>query len=199
MPIGPGLGRVEQRRRAAHRTSVNEVCRKLRDDADSLTNIFVGPRVGYRMAMAETGGAGPSKGPRGGGLLSQNCPDRVVGSRVFGDIACTSSDEVENLDVSFAEGGVSDSRAKFVESAGYPGANRRELCRRAGTSAPPRSEWLLPYAAADPPGMQHRSRWPRRHPWSTWLHSCRRAPRIACQDGQISARQVLDEVAQMLA
>ncbi len=45
------------------RTIVNEVRRKLRDYADGLTNIFIEPRVGYRVAMAETGGAGPSKGP----------------------------------------------------------------------------------------------------------------------------------------
>ena len=73
----------------------------------------------------------------------------------------TSSDEVEDRDVPFAERRVSDLRAEFVGLASQPGANRRELCQRFGISAPTGYKWLRRYAVEGPAGLRDRSR--RRH------------------------------------
>ena len=60
-----------------------------------------------------------------------------------------------------------DVREEFVRLALSPGANRRELCRRFGVSAPTASTWLRRYRAAGRDGLGDRSRRPRRSPART--------------------------------
>ena len=79
----------------------------------------------------------------------------------------TSSDEVEDRDVPFAERQVSDLRAEFVALASQPGANRRALCQRFGISAPTGYKWLRRYAAEGPAGLRDRSRRPHHSPAQT--------------------------------
>ena len=79
----------------------------------------------------------------------------------------TSSDEVEDRNVPFAERRVSDLRAEFVALASQPGANRRELCQRFEISAPTGYKWLQRYAAEGPAGLRDRSRRPHHSPAQT--------------------------------
>ena len=86
---------------------------------------------------------------------------------MFGDMVYTSSDDVEDRDVPFAERRVSDLRGEFVGLATQPGANRRELCQRFEISPPTGYKWLRRYAAEGTAGLQDRSRRPRHSPTRT--------------------------------
>lgn len=56
-----------------------------------------------------------------------------------------------------------DERREFVRLAGLEGANRRELCRRFGISAPTGYKWLGRAAAGE--GLEERPRAPLTSPW----------------------------------
>ena len=97
-------------------------------------------------------------------LTVDTCADRGHHLHVFGDMVYTSSDEVEDRNVPFAERLVSDLRAEFVALASQPGANRRALCQHSRISAPTGYKWLQRYAAEGAAGLQDRSRRPHRSP-----------------------------------
>ena len=97
------------------------------------------------------------------GLLD-GCADRGHHGHVFGDMVDTSSGEMEDGDVPFAERGMSDLRAEFVALASQPGANRRALCRHFGIAPTTGDKWLHRYAAEGASGLQDRPRRPHRSP-----------------------------------
>ena len=67
----------------------------------------------------------------------------------------------------FWERSVMSLREKFVGLANAPGANRRELCRRFGISAPTGYRWLQRYLDAGRDGLEDRSRRPQHSPNQT--------------------------------
>ena len=67
----------------------------------------------------------------------------------------------------FWERSVMSLREEFVGLANAPGANRRELCRRFGISAPAGYRWLQRYLDAGRDGLEDRSRRPQHSPNQT--------------------------------